>query len=286
MRKQKGRPRQYFVDDSFLNRESYQKYYYLGLMASDGVLTSSGNSIQLTQSGESGLDLINWIKTLLKAESKIYVYKPSKGQISYCLSFRSAQLWKELCFNNITPRKTFTFKIPEYILQNENKLRYFLIGYIDGDGCIGIYPTQTDYRMLNIQLITNSLMAEQLKSLDIFKNSYNHIAKKHCKDTINFSFSGLNAVFFGQWLYEDFSEEIYKSYKTQNCLSYLKDLSKSLSPKTYTIYKTKLAIKVLDGGQDLSAKQISEIFDINFGTAKNIKYKWRKKHGYIKKFTS
>lgn len=263
--------RVYNVDDNFLQKESPEKYYYLGLMASDGNLSECTKSISLGQSGEEGKKCLDYVKTILKAENPFHVYNPSKGKRGYSISIRSKQLWNDLCDNNVTPRKTYTYTIPEYILQDENKLRYFLIGYIDGDGSIGVYKN-----MLVISFVGTSTMIEQIKTLILFKDAHYH---QGCGgNVIECRFNGINAINFGEWLYRNIT--VFKSYKYNKFKNYM-DNRYEISERLFLTEQRNKIFEYLDRCPNTSSGELQEIFNIDKEKSYQYKYKWRKKNGYI-----
>lgn len=83
----KGFKRQYNINDYFLKNESKEKYYFLGLMASDGCINSSKTTAIISQSGDNGLELIKYIKRILNADYKILERQPPKGKKSIYFIF-------------------------------------------------------------------------------------------------------------------------------------------------------------------------------------------------------
>ena len=265
--------RVYSIDDEFLNQESSEKYYFLGLMAADGCLCDNGsNSISISQSGKEGLNCLNYIKNILKCENPIYQYLPPKGKLSNILSFRSNSLWKILCENNVTPRKTYDFMFPDYILKDENKLRYFLIGYIDGDGSIGVYKN-----MLCISFVGTLQMTNQLRNLPVFKKA--RFRRVSSGSVIECRFNGVKAIEFGSWLYKDIT--VYKSYKYEKFIQYL-DNRYEISKMLKFNELREQVFDFLNKNPETTSGEIIKYFNIDKERAYKLKYVWRKKHGYIK----
>lgn len=200
--------RKYKINDTFLEKDTDKKYYYLGLMASDGFINKQNNQIGIAQSGEEGKRLVNYIKTdLLKAENPIYVQKTSHKD-SHRLLVISKALKEKLADYNIVPNKTKTFTIPDSILSNKRYLRYFLIGYLDGDGFTGVYGTKN--KMLKIGITINTKVFTQLQTLDIFKKALvNTSSSSNVVKTL--VFNGKKAIEFAEWLYQDIT--VFKSFK-------------------------------------------------------------------------
>ena len=221
----KGKDRRiYTVDDNFLKKESFEKYYILGLYAADGCIYNKyEKGIHLSQSGEAGLLLVSYVKKLLRCSAPITKVLDKSYKTKYILHFNSKVMVQDFMDNEIKPKKTFTFKIPEYILKDENKLRYFLIGYIDGDGCVGTYHTfktkKGISKTLDISFVCNSLMKKQIELLELFSEA--SICKNKNAKVWQILFNGRKAIKFGQWLYKDLHNNMFKSYKYWNFQNYM-----------------------------------------------------------------
>ena len=188
----------YKINHNFLDTLGPIQCWFLGIMASDGYINSINKTIGISQSGEQGLILIKYIKDLLNFDGNIYKQK-TKGQNAYKISFSSNILLNKLKEYNIVPNKTKTYIIPDCILNDDNKLKWFLWGYIDGDGSIGVYN-----KILTVSFICNLYMFEQLKNKVYFKKA-NLIQKSNVKEI---KFNGINAVRFCEWMYDN--ENIFK----------------------------------------------------------------------------
>lgn len=258
----KGFKRQYNINDYFLKNESKEKYYFLGLMASDGCINSSKTTAIISQSGDNGLELIKYIKRILNADYKILERQPPKGKKVYILSFRSKVLIEDLCFNNIVPRKTNNFTIPEYILCDLNKLKYFLIGYIDGDESIGVYKN-----MLVASFVCNNNMCRQLLSLNLFKKSVQCIKN----NVVDIRFNGKNAIEFLDFLYEDI--KVYKSYKYKKYQDYIK-ICLDISPKLKYYLLRKRIFSELNQNNSIDYQAYISGYNVSRKYLKTVEREW------------
>lgn len=262
----KGFKRIYKVDDDFLTKETNEKYYFLGLMASDGCLSEYNKSICISQSGENGLNLIKYIKDILKSNYNILEYYPKKGRCSYSLNIRSNKLWNDLMTNNITPKKTYIYSIPDYIINDIEKLKYFLIGYIDGDGCIGVYQN-----MLTISFVCSYSMKNQLEKIPLFENSsFNKKGK-----VIEIRYNGYKALKFCDFLYKDIS--VYKSYKYQIFKDYKENMF-DISPKMKYNFIQEELFSALDNDPNLDCMRYAKEHNINFQYVYRNRKLWRNKN--------
>lgn len=266
-KRNKGFKRVYKLKDNFLQIESNEKYYFLGVMASDGNLSDMNKTINISQSGEKGLRLIEYIKRILDSNYNILKSKPKKGQMVYGLYMRSKQLWEDLNKNNIIPNKTYSFAIPNDILKDLQKLKYFLVGYIDGDGCIGIYKN-----MLSVSFVCSFSMYEQLKNLDLFKRA--RFFKK--KSVVDIRFNGIKALDFCEYLYKDIS--CFKSYKYEKFIEY-KIKMFNISPKMKYNFIQRELFKEFDKNPNLNCMKYAEEHNLKFQYVYYNRNKWRQLNG-------
>ena len=265
----------YKVNDTFLQKESPNKYYLLGLMAADGCVYDKP-IIQLGLSGENGKDLIEYIKSFLSCSYPIHLIKPKNSQIQYELWITSKKLHSDFVENGIVPRKTNVFKIPNYILQDEQKLKYFIVGYIDGDGCVGLYHKYTTKegqgKTLDISLVCSDNMAEQLKSSIYFKNAS---ISKGKGSVWQICFNGRKAIEFGKWLYEDMDESVFRSYKYKNYKNYM-DNRYEITPGLRQKELQEQIQKDIDANPLITPKQIREKYGVTERYSAFQKHLWRK----------
>lgn len=254
----------YNIDDMFLQKESNAKYYFLGLMASDGNIYDKNKTIAISQSGDNGRKIIEYLIDILNTNYKILESTPKKGNTIYTLSIRSEQILKDLLNNNIKPKKTFIFSIPDNILNNEHKLKNFLIGYIDGDGCIGVYKN-----MLSASFVCNINMYNQLKDNYLFKNAV--LTKK--ENIFEFRFNGIKAVKFLDWLYKDIS--VNKSYKYNKYYEYKQNMFNISERMKYNFLREKI-FEALDENPDMNCMEYAKENNLDFRYVYSNRKKWRK----------
>lgn len=257
----------YNINDNFLKNDIAEKYYFLGLMASDGCLSPNTKTISICQSGEEGLKLLKYINDILNSDYKILSTQPKIGKRVYGLYYRSEALWKDLNDNNVVPKKTYIYTIPLYILNDTNKLKSFLIGYIDGDGSIGVYKN-----MLVISFVCSNAMCEQLKKLDLFKRALFYKKGK----VVEIRFNGVKAVEFGNFLYKDYN--LFKSYKYKKFFEYNSKML-DISPKMkYNLIQHKL-FEALNNNPNLNCMQYAKENNLHFQYVYYNRKKWREQYG-------
>jgi len=80
------------------------------------------------------------VQKWLEYDGKIY-HKKTTHELAHSITITSKNMVTKLNEHNVTPNKSFTYKYNNIALFNE-----FLQGYVEGDGCVGIYNSSTtDY---------------------------------------------------------------------------------------------------------------------------------------------
>lgn len=259
----KHKRRIYDLNDDFLDILDSKQCWFLGIMASDGYINKTNSTIGISQSGDKGLNMIEYIKELINFQGKIYS-SPTKGKISYKISFNSEKMLQRLKDLNIIPNKTKTYKIPDIILNDEEKLRKFLIGYIDGDGSIGVY-----HNMLVISFVCNRYVYEQLRNIKLFKNS---LVTEKKEDLFEFRLNGIKAINFCDYLYNNI--DTYKSYKYNNYIEYKKDMF-TISPKLKYVFLREKIFQALNENPNMECMKYAEENNLNYKYVYSVRQQWR-----------
>ena len=194
----------YSFDKEFFTVESPALYYFLGLLASDGNVSKDHNTVSISQSHDRGKRLLEYIKKLLKTN---YPLGYTESVDSYKLSITNHALKLKLDKWNISSAKTKYFKLnanynPEYI-------KYFIQGYIEGDGCITISRNKQGYRYLHCSFFGTQDLISQLCSFIPIKSN-----KRQIKGFMEARWYGEKAEQVCKWIYEDpvFPEGKYSVY--------------------------------------------------------------------------
>jgi hypothetical protein len=134
--------------------------YYGGFLATDGCFIKYGKSdicyslrLDLNQEDES---ILENFRTFCGFDGKIFQSSVKKG--TKLISINSCGIWKNALERNfgITERKTYTLQPPN--LENDYLKKCFLIGAIDGDGCVTISKNlgPSGRRQITLSLISAS----------------------------------------------------------------------------------------------------------------------------------
>ena len=113
-----------------LNFNSSDLWYFVGLLATDGCLSSDGRHIDITAKDK---DFLTKLNDRFVLSNKLSVKNKSKNNQAYCISFSNKNFYDFLVSIGLTPNKSLTLgeiKVPD------EWFGYFLRGVIDGDGSI------------------------------------------------------------------------------------------------------------------------------------------------------
>lgn len=126
----------------FATIDSPEKAYALGLLVSDGYISSATNSIGIKVHPKD-LEIVQFLRDQLSSSSKIghYTLPPLPGYTAerpyVVFSVSSAQIKHDLNGLGVTPRKSFSVTYPAISREFENS---FILGCFDGDGCLQVNP--------------------------------------------------------------------------------------------------------------------------------------------------
>lgn len=130
----------YSFNELFFNIPDINNCYWAGLIAADGCIRKHLETTAFfLQHKESDIELLEQFKKSIKYSGnlhKTFSIKNNKKFYAYRIVIYKIHQWfKDLYKNfNITPKKSLTLKPPN--ITNLEQQLAFIIGYIDGDGCI------------------------------------------------------------------------------------------------------------------------------------------------------
>lgn len=132
-----GGRRQFDVDDNYFSpeRQSANQAYIIGFLGADGNVNSRENRIDLELWKEDH-DILEQIRTEIKSEREVKIYKCANGYEKHKLYFTSEQIKNDLKKFHIIPNKTYSkeYTFPELI--EEKYVIDYIRGLFDGDGSV------------------------------------------------------------------------------------------------------------------------------------------------------
>lgn len=167
----------YILDENVFLPETEEVYYYAGLLAADGCLfkvSEKSKRISLTLH-EKDIHTIENFKNFLKFNGNILFYKKKYPYISITGAKKLTNTLEKKF--NIIPNKSLIYNPP--IIKKLNLALAFIVGYIDGDGCI--YKSKKNNNFYQLQILGTQKMLEFI--CDIFKkieSSFNLKPRKSC----------------------------------------------------------------------------------------------------------
>lgn len=136
-------------DDFFSNRDSLECCYWAGFVAADGCVGSPKKNCLRVKIKDTDLDHLARFKNSIGYDGNFHV--SHKNLNTYvCINIHSKKIVDDLAWFKITKRKSLTLEPPP--LYAEQALA-FLIGYIDGDGCISIEKLKKRSPRLRVHVV-------------------------------------------------------------------------------------------------------------------------------------
>jgi hypothetical protein len=158
--KRKGCGRTYSYDFDFWKDYNKLNCYWAGMVAADGSIYQNQRLDSYTFS--LGLQEKYQIEKFIhdtKGTYKIYNKRVRDNEVPmYYAKYTATKGWKEELENNfnIKPRKSWGYDAPTQI--PEEFFPYFLVGFIDGDGHIGLTARQNPVFFITISLATKEIL--------------------------------------------------------------------------------------------------------------------------------
>lgn len=237
-----------------------EMYWLLGMMASDGCITNN-NRITIAQSDDKGKCCIEKIKSIYGIDNPIYSHNPIKGNTVYEINFASDVIINDLKLYNIVPRKTLNYTLPKTIPYSS--LNKFIEGYIEGDGTVGVYTNNREYKLLTILVVGTKEFIYELNNVVPVSG---YITKIERSSIYELRWTGRKAVSIGNWIY---TSPVYdNSPKYKKFLGYINTITPDYVK--YDIKKSKAQQLLNDG---YSVKVTASMIEVPFQTI----YKWIKK---------
>ncbi|OGQ04866.1 MAG: hypothetical protein A3F82_10190 [Deltaproteobacteria bacterium RIFCSPLOWO2_12_FULL_44_12] len=157
-------PIQKLVDEKFFDSWSPESAYILGLLMSDGTLTTNPRGSQYVEFLSTDRELVDLIRSLLNSNHKISLKRrsPSEpGKPAYRIQIGNKYMLSRLSKMGLS-RKSAMPRIPK------RYYRDFIRGFFDGDGCVmfsNFFRTQRQKRQDYFQVIFISRYRQFLQQL-------------------------------------------------------------------------------------------------------------------------
>lgn len=136
-------------DDFFANRDSLECCYWAGFIAADGCVGSPKKNCLRLKIKDTDLGHLKTFQSSIGYDGKLHITQKNENTYA-CINIHSKKIVEDLAWFKITNRKTLTLEPPH--LDGEQALA-FLIGYIDGDGCISIEKLKNRSPRLRLSIV-------------------------------------------------------------------------------------------------------------------------------------
>lgn len=122
--------------------DTEEKAYWLGFLYADGNIGSNEHKLEMNLQA-SDWEHMKKFQDFLKYKKDDVRIRPSygKGGPICRFSIRNKHIWNALNTKGCVPKKTLILQFPsQELFSSPDLIRHFMRGYVDGDGCLGIYP--------------------------------------------------------------------------------------------------------------------------------------------------
>ena len=243
------------VNEDFLEIIGPKQAWFLGLMASDGNVRND-RSFSISQSNSWGLETIEYIRQLIGFSGPTYTNKNA-----FSITVTSPRLVSRLRMFNIVARKTLVYTYPR--LLDNSLVVFFLQGYVEGDGSVGIYRNNKGCYHPIISFVGTKEFIYSLILLLPIKPNVREI--KSAQNLYEIRYNGRKALSFGEWLWGE--EVAFPSRK-----KVILDQFLAQHQPEYIKY-SKLKLEALElWNMGIGCMQIAESLGLPFQTI----YAWRK----------
>ena len=171
LRSNKDNSRKYFCnDDIFHIIDTPEKAYWIGFLSADGYISNRNGKEKKVGLALSVKDLehLEKFKSFISATYPIHKYMSSGfSESEYCrIVISSDSMYNDLVKNGVVEHKTNILKPPDTI--SRDLMKYYLLGYFDGDG--SIYLNKGKYPFYSISIVATDAICMFVNDLLIENN--------------------------------------------------------------------------------------------------------------------
>ena len=211
--------RRYNYNDDAFSNPTIEAGYWAGYLSADGCLKKSGRSqtSYVVDLCSIDFEVVQGFKNFLKSDKPIYSKPPGCGypstNMSYNFIINSSYIIDDLKLWNLRPRKGVNNELPTIALQNEECLKAWYVGLIDGDG--SIYRPRLGNRLM-IKLLGSLPVLQYLSTWSGIKHS--KIAQeKEVRGLYTMAFCGKNATKLAYWLNPNLDFGLRRKWSKVEC---------------------------------------------------------------------
>lgn len=213
--------------------DTEEKAYWLGFLFADGCLCGPTRMIQGKEKPwyrieisliDTDSDHLEKLRKALNMEAEVKIGSTNFKNSNRCrLGWNSKHMWTVLNSYGCTPRKSSTLKFPnKNIFKDENLIRDFIRGYVDGDGCLSYTDANHKKALVSILGTFDMLSNIQHNIPLMFENK---IYDKSEESVKVLSFNGKTAFFVANYIYKGCNIKLERKYNKylDYCRLYLEE---------------------------------------------------------------
>lgn len=204
----KDNRRKYTINENFFKEiNTPEQAYWLGFLDADGYVYRNKIILALQKQDESTIKkFLTSIGSNKSIKYKTVLFDGKKECHQAYVSVDSIVMVQDLAKYGCTTKKSLVLAPPTFL--SKNLIPYWILGYMDGDGCVSIFlDTKTKVRRLKISFTGTKEVLEYIKQY--FRNAAKIIQEHRChNNTYRFAITETKAIEFLSKVYSD--KTIYK----------------------------------------------------------------------------
>lgn len=204
----------YDIDLTNFYKLSEETCYWLGFIAADGCIFDYGNgNVGFTLSlNEKDKEHIEKFQKFIKDSRELYYKEDYK---TYTLTIKRRDIFDLLLQYEIHPAKSLSIQAPTY-LQTEEQKKWWIRGYIDGDGSLAITKSREDYMAFEVGIVGTPSVLEFIRP---FAKTEAKLYQKKGQNSYALTIQGNHKVFdFIHWLYDNAKIYLNRKFETFNTM--------------------------------------------------------------------
>lgn len=219
--------RKYEVNDMFFKNPNKLNCYWAGFIAADGNINKKSNQLKIILSTKD-IEHLKLFLMYINSNNPISVYACKIKYTSCSINITSPTMCSDLLTNfNITPKKSLTLKEPN--INDKMLIDSYILGYIDGDGSIGLYGIKKQKNII-ISIMGTLDMCNWVKKRfsEIIGKSIGSISRKknQLNNTYSYSISNKCARIIFKHFYGIDSPKLERKW-SQDKITFCDNYSKS-----------------------------------------------------------
>lgn len=146
----------YHLNHEAFSIPNFENAYWAGVLSADGTIKKHLTYNYLLEFTNLDKDFVYSFKNFLKCDKKVYEsIQKTNGKSKFQFTVSSSYLIDDLKKWNLEPKKSRFNKIPDCLRNDDNLFSQWLVGLIDGDGCIHYIKNQGNIVNICVQILAS-----------------------------------------------------------------------------------------------------------------------------------